>query len=237
MIYSGACNPITCEGGFTVKLRIIFSAISFALTLFGFLYGAFHLFREKKPLYFKLIVASAGCFAFEQLSLLVNYLTDGYYYITLGKLGIFGSLLFLLSAEYGSLDRLVDDGAGTKKYRTAALIAPALCIFALALIFYFAYPLGIVIASLTVFILLPSVPASYFTLKHIILPTDALGFSKATRAGNICTLAFCLLLFASDIALLYDSIFGNVFTVLTALLSALISIFAVRGERSWKELI
>lgn len=213
---------------------IILSAISFALTLAGFLYGAFCLFRSKKSLYFKLLVSSTGCLAFERLSALVNYLTDGYYYVTLGGLGIFGALLFLLSANYGLLNHIVDDGVGTAKYRLIACVAPVLSILALVRIFFCTFPLGPAVACAIIFILLPIIPASYFSLKHLILPVDAVGLLKATRRSDLCALLFYLSLIISTIALSQGKEWGNFFSVLSAVFSALISLSAARDERLWK---
>ena len=210
------------------------AAISFAIILGGFLYGAFHLFRSKTPLYFKLLVSASACLSFERLSALVNYLTDSYYYVTLGGLGVFGALLFLLSSNYGALNSIVDDGSGTRKYRTIAIIGPIASACALAYIFAAALPLGTAIAAAILIILLPLVPASYFTIKHLILPTDTAGLLKGTRLSNLCALLYYIFLVISTMALLKDKAWGNVFSILASLCAALIAVFAVKGEKQWK---
>lgn len=233
----GSANRYPNPEGTVLYMENITSVISFFLSLGGFLYGAVKLFHRKKPLYFKLLVASAGCLVFEQLSAVVNGLTGGDGLFTLGHLGIFASLLFLLSAEYGALDHLADEGIGTKKYRLFAGIAPVIVLAALAAVFYFVYPLGIALAVIVTGILLPAVPASYFSLKHLVLPADALGFLSVTRAIHVCMLLYTVSLPASVIATLQNAVLGNLSAVLTAGLAALISVLAVRGERLWKKQI
>ena len=132
---------------------------------------------------------------------------------------------------------MVDDGTGTKKYRLVSLCAPIVSLSALVAVFLCARTLGYVVGTVIVCILIPSVPASYYTFKHFILPPDVLGFLSVMRIVNACILMFYGMLFASVIVLLYNNTAGNILSMITAFLSALISILAVKGERQWIQLI
>ncbi len=215
-------------------MRIAFSLVSFIFTLCGVLYGAFHLFRKDKPFYFQMLVAAVGCLSFQQLSLLVNYLVDEYHYVSLGELGVFGSLMFLLSAEYSSLNRSENEEKG-KKMRAdlQAMIAPIVTIGMLIYIFFRAHTLGNIPALLILLILLPTVPVSFFALRNLIYPSDADGFLKHSRMSNFFVLLFVITLDVSTIVLLHSSLWGNMISLLSAVLATLVSFFAVRGDRQW----
>ena len=89
---------------------IIFALISFLIAAFAFGFGAVKLFKKKRPLYLQLLVCAAGCFALEQLSYVINLWCGVTAAVSIGMFGIFGSNFFLLSANYGTLDKIVDDG-------------------------------------------------------------------------------------------------------------------------------
>ena len=105
--------------------NMIFGLASFLIAAFAFGFGAAKLFKKKKPLYLQLLVCAAGCFAIQQLSNAVNIWCNVTAAVSIGMLGIFGCNFFLLSANFGTLDRIVDDGKGSGKARKLALAAPA----------------------------------------------------------------------------------------------------------------
>ncbi len=211
------------------------SAVSSLIVLAGFMYGAVHLLNRKKPLFLKLLVCSTGCYALETLSNFVNELTGGFdYAITLGYLGFFGALLFLLSANYGALDRLVDDGHPVK-YHLIAAFAPIISGMMLIRIFFGAKVFGAAAAVVTLLIMFPVVPASFFSCKHLILPEDPIGLLKVNRLSNLCALVFYASNLLSALAMIKTSETASMcFSLIAAVASAGISAFAVRGERRWK---
>lgn len=147
---------------------------------------------------------------------------EGFTPAYLGRIGFF---LFIITASYGQLDRIVDDGS--KKMRPArliALIAPA-CAALLyvpnAMIPDVPIATKITYALVWVFAMV----SLYFNLKHAIIPDLDFNFVKAIRPYNI----FALLLGASEllcltawnhlcgVAMVATSIIFSVFCVITML--------------------
>ena len=148
--------------------------------------------------------------------------------------GIFGSELFLLSANYGTFDSLVDDGSFPKA-RYQALAAPlilGIVIIGVAVIWWTE---SIFYAFILVIMLFPSVPASYFSLKHLLLPVDDFGLLNGTRLCNKTQLVFfsatsinaAMLFFFTEIEVGIMEIFISV-TLYFLIFSA------IKGAAVWK---
>ena len=215
-------------------MDLTFGLISFLIAAFAFGFGAAKLFKKKKPLYLQLLVCAAGCFAVQQLSYAVNIWCDVRAAVSIGMLGIFGCNFFLLSANFGTLDRIVDDGKGSGKARKLALAAPAV-MAALTVTAFLVWKgrdgFG---AVMWVVMLLPALPASYFNLKHILLPTDPFGFLRATKPCNLAALAFYLLTAAYGIgSASAGTAVGGVLSVLMSLSVLALSLCAVKGAERW----
>ena len=217
-------------------MDIIISLITFLISAFAFTYGALKLFKKGKPLYFQLIVCAAGCFALEQLSILVMYYCGGFTQnVYIGMFGLFGCNFFLLSANYGTLDKLVDDGSEkNKKAKKNALVAPIITIILIVVVFLLWIKFDVFCAIMILIIILPALPASYFNFKHLIMPIDELGLLKATRKCNAFALAFYLLIFVHATLLCYDLINYYFITfLLMALIILGLVITAVKGAKEW----
>ena len=96
-------------------------------TAVSFTYGAIRFFRKGKALYLQMIVGGLGCMmlsrAFQFIVLATTgSMPEGFH---IGMLGLVGGFMFFLSANYGQMDKLLDDGAREyRKYRLLSLIAP-----------------------------------------------------------------------------------------------------------------
>ena len=161
-------------------------------TLFSFIYGLNNFFKKGKPLFLQSITMAMGCHALGGVYHLCQTLTNGEVLegFTPAYLGRIGFFLFFITASYGQMDRIVDDGSpAIRKYRYIALAAP---IAALALYTPNAImedlPLATKIAVLLVW--LPGTVSVYFNLKHSIIPDFDFGFIKAIKPYNI--LSTCL---------------------------------------------
>lgn len=125
-------------------------------------------------------------------TLTTDDLIEGFTPAYLGRMGFF---LFILTASYGHLDKIVDDGS--PKMRPAglvALIAPllaALLYIPNLLIEDAAVSTKIVYAIVWI----PAVISVYFNLKHAIIPDLDFGFIKAIKPYNV----FVLLLSFSEL--------------------------------------
>ncbi len=210
------------------------------ISVAAFCYGAFKLFRNKIPLYFKIIVFAVGCYALEEVSSLITYLCGGFEnYLTVNALGAFGCYFFLLSVNYGQIDGVVDDGSPECiKARRIALIAPA--VLSAVLIDSFLDMLKIsdpLTAGLGLAISAPIPFAAYFSLKHLVIKDDAFGFLKTTRAYNFMALIHYFL----EIMYIYSSlrypVIGLVMEIMLPVSLFGMIIAAVKGAEIWKTLI
>ena len=216
-------------------LDIIYGVASFVLAAAAFWLGAVKLFGTRRPLYMKLLVCAAGCFMLEQQLLLINLWCGRRELFSIGMLGILGCNCFLLSANYGTLDKIVDDGS--KKNRPAkilAIIAPAVVAIACCNVFYVWRSKDLLCAVMWMLMLLPAIPASYLNLKHILLPMDDLGLLKATRLCNFSALVLYIVMAAFAACSASDS--SSLVGILSCLMSLSvfgISVSAIRGAKKW----
>ena len=210
--------------------------LSLLISAFAFGMGAGKLFKKGTPLYWQLYICAAGCFALRQLSETVNFLCGLRGNISVGMLGIFGCNFFLLSANYGTLDKVVDDGgAENKPARLYALAAPVIMAALIALVFFTWRKNDPVCGTLWFLMLLPMLPASYFNMKHLLLPLDAFELLRATRPCNLASLGFYLLsaLYGLLCALGNTALAGVTSVMLSVLMLFLVSA-AIRGAKKWK---
>ena len=96
-------------------------------TLFSLIFGLKYFFKKGKPLCLQSITMAMACHALGSVyhicqSLTSEELVEGF---TPAYLGRFGFFLFILTASYGHLDRIIDDGSPKmRKARLIALLAP-----------------------------------------------------------------------------------------------------------------
>ena len=210
--------------------------VPLAATLFSFIYGLNKFFKKGKPLFLQSITMAMGCHALGSIYHLCQTLTtedvlEGFTPAYLGRIGFF---LFLITASYGQMDRIVDDGSKkARPSRYIALLAP-LC----AVLLYLPngtmedLPLPTKIAVLLVW--LPALFSVYFNLKHAIIPDCDFGFIKAIKPYNI--LATCLG-FAELLCLTaWDYLYNTQLVIATILFAALcvaLIIVAKKGAEKW----
>lgn len=213
---------------------IIFALASFLLAAFAFGYGAAKLFKKKKPMYLQILVCAAGCFAIQQLSYVVNIWCDVTAAVSIGMFGIFGCNFFLLSANYGTLDKIVDDGKGSGKAKVLAIIAPVIMAVLAVVAFLSWKDKDMFCAVMWLVMLIPALPASYFNLKHILLPMDPFEFLRATKPCNIAALVFYIVTAAYVIC--SASMGGIVSGILSIAMSVSVlglSLCAIKGAKKW----
>lgn len=142
---------------------------------------------KTKALFPKLIAAGLGCTALGYLHNLVYYLVMGTaaagLYISF--LGIIGCYIFLLCASYGQLDGILDDGSREfRKARMLALLAPlGMHLLFIPILVSDQLSIGLKIVNYVGW--LPIIFASYFNLKHALLPDCGFAFVNAVRPYNV----------------------------------------------------
>lgn len=205
-------------------------------TLFSFVYGTRNFFRKGKPLFLQSITMAMGCHALGSIYHLCQTLTtetvlEGFTPAYLGRIGFF---LFLITASYGQMDRIVDDGTPVMRpARIIALIAPICAI--LLLIPNVAMddlPAKTKIAVALVWI--PALFSLYFNLKHAIIPDCDFGFIKAIKPYNVLAtaLGFAELLCLTAWDYLY-AVPLVISTVVFAILCVSMMIAAKKGAERW----
>ena len=205
-------------------------------TMLSFVYGLNKFFKRGKPLFLQSITMAMGCHALGSIyhvcqSLTMETVLEGFTPAYLGRIGFF---LFFITASYGQMDRIVDDGTkSVKPSRYIALIAPLL-----AVLLYLPnglmedLPLGTKISALLVW--LPATVSVYYNMKHAIIPDLDFGFIKAIKPYNIlaCCLGFAELLCLTAWDYLYDTQL-----IITALLFATLCVStmlaAKKGAEKW----
>lgn len=214
--------------------ELILAIASFAVAAGAFTFGVIRLFKKKKPLYFQLLVCAAGCFAIAQLSMLVNLWCNVTQAVSVGMLGILGCNFFLLSANYGTLDKIVDDGKGSKSARTVALIAPIVMAAATVAAFFVWKDKDTFCAVMWSLMMLPSLPASYYNLKHVLLPIDPFGFLIATKPCNIAALSFYVITAVYVIGTaVWGALTDGILAVLMSLAVLGLTVAAEKGAKQW----
>ena len=168
-----------------------------AATIFSLVYGLKYFFKKGKPLCVQSVTMAMASHALGTIYQLCLTLTsdnviEGFTPAYLGRIGFF---LFILTAGYGQLDKIVDDGSSKMRYaRILALIAPLL-----AALLYIPNALiqDVATATKVVYALvwIPGIISVYFNLKHIIIPDLDFGFIKAIKPYNF----FVLLLSFSEL--------------------------------------
>ena len=205
-------------------------------TLFSLVYGLRHFFKKGKPLFLQSITMAMGSHALGSIyhmcqSLTSENVVEGFTPAYLGRIGFF---LFIITASYGQLDRIVDDGSPKmRKSRIIALLAPVL-----ALLIYIpnALPEDIAVSTKVVYALvwLPAMISVYFNLKHAIIPDLDFGFIKAIKPYNLLVL---LLSFSELLCLTawdyYYPVFMAVSSVVFGALCICTMVLARRGVKKW----
>lgn len=203
---------------------------------FGFYYGLYRLFWNKRALYVRMVIFGVGSAMVGRLYETVALFAFGKlpYGFNIGMLGIVGSFLFFFSANYGQMDSLVDDGSKAfRKVRIIALAAPA-AVAALFLLFLQYQSYGADIAAFVLEVLVIA-QASYYHLKHIIIDDVDFGVVKSIRGYNFLGLAYALLcMFEMLMGVVeFPDAVWVVWTVLMCLVTLLIVPVLERGVTKW----
>lgn len=204
--------------------------------LAGFTYGLVSFFRKRSALYARMVVFGVGSAMmgrmFETLQLFLHgEIHSGF---QVGELGVVGCFLFFFTSNYGQVDSLVDDG--TKKItksRLLALLAPA-CIIGIYIFYYTRVGFGenAVVGFVEAAII---AIASYYHLKHLIIPDVENGVVDSLRWFNLLALIYAFLCMAEMVvsAVPISEVFAIIVYVLLALVLLLMVPVMGRGVKRW----
>lgn len=157
----------------------------------GFLWGVYQFFRNKGPLYAQIIVCGIACMMIDRLFQVIYILTQGEMRLgfDVALLSLAGAFLFLISANYGQIDSLVDDG--DRRFiltRITALIAPVIMLGLYSIPFFSVDILNIRVGLIIMVIVV--LPCSYYSFKHIIIYDVNDGLVKSLRPYNAMVLIY-----------------------------------------------
>lgn len=219
-----------------MTLILIANIIVCVCAFAGFIYGIIKFFKPKKAIFSQMIALAAGCAAFGRLYQIVRLLTGGDMFngFQLGIFGVIGSLMFLFSANFGTIDSLADDKSKKfLKYRLISISAPAAVLVSCVLFILLTdLPKSVKIASvlITFFVM----QASYYHLKHLIFPDVDYGIIKCLKPYNLLALIYTFLCTAETIVIGLNNQTGILIAgVLIGSLLIGIVISAERGIKKW----
>lgn len=192
--------------------------------------------NAKKALFPKLVALGIGCFALGSFHDIVYQFILGrqVFRIYLSFLGTIGCFMFLLSANYGQLDRLFDDGSRSFfKYRVTALVAPAVMLaIYMPIIFFDGIPFGMKVFAFLGWI--PMTAASYYNAKHAILPDCGFMFVKVIRPYNAAAIALELSQAFYIVMSIYQLSAGILVSSIAVSLSLIaVLYYAKKGAAKW----
>lgn len=215
------CNSLLCLGALT-----------------GFVYSLVKFFRPKKAMYKKMVGCALGCLFIERLYEIVQYVVVGDLpqLFQIGTFGNIGCFMFLFSANFGAIDSLIDDRSDKlKKYRLAALAAPAVALIAAAAILFSpSYPGRKIACAVEV---LFAGASSYYSLKHLIIPKEYSDFLSGMRAFHITSLVLAAAVALEDIIWCYQvRVQAAWYIPYAVLLFAMLALAPAleRGTKQWR---
>ena len=198
--------------------------------LIASIYGIGTAFRNKMPLFYKIILFSMlTCFMGNIYTLLYEFLwQQGDRSFHVGHLGYIGMFFFLFSSYYGAFDSLAD--GKQPKLRRFRLFA------GLVAVLYFAVSVFLMALSgkelWRYLVLLPMSFTLYFAAKHLIIPDVDMGIIKVMRPYNALIIALCIVmmlgLFSAP-----GSKFELICSIGTGFLMAACLPIARNGVRKW----
>jgi hypothetical protein len=174
-------------------ITLLYAAMTAAAAV-SFFFGAVKYLRPHKPLYASMIVLGVGCVmigrAYSFLRILTGLPTEGVFHV--GILGTVGAFAFFFSANFGQIDSLVDGGgSGFVKYRILGSLG--VIVVALEYVFILSSPDTLAVKISDGIAAAVIAGASYFHVKHILIPDVDYGVVKCQRGYNILALIYGIL--------------------------------------------
>jgi len=157
----------------------------------SFAWGCCRSIGKKTALFKSLVFGAMGCLMLGRLYEVITILIEGDIpdSFHIGLYAVMGGFMFLLSSSYGQMDGLVDDRSPElRRYRLIAFVAPLLilCIGLVPLLYPERFAFRIACEIPLVFVC----GASYFSLKHLIVPDVSFGIIQSIRKYSLS--ALCL---------------------------------------------
>ncbi|MDO4811395.1 MAG: hypothetical protein Q3985_05560 [Eubacteriales bacterium] len=212
--------------------------LSDLVLLAAVIYGVRVFLMRKAPLYFRILTLATVCYASASVFRMLYYLCYQVIFQGMGItfFGYFGCYLFLFSANFGQYDSLIDEKSTRfRKYRIISVLAPA-AVLVLILIHTFSNAENAApsVNFVTGIGYIPAVFASYYNLKHFIIPDMGFLFVRWIRRANLCALiievADVLRVLLSALA---DKWPGALLSLIISAAFLMMLLFAEGGRKTW----
>lgn len=196
--------------------------------------------KKKSPLYFRLLFFGAACFLLEELYYLADYACTGAWSdeFSFAAFGAGAGYAFMLSANYGLFDHLVDDGSKEcRRTGKLALFMPAVlvAVYILVSAFFIRTTGNVTYVILTVLCKTPMIFAAYFHTKHLFLPDKLHFLVDSLRPCNAVSLIVILTDVLSDVFFAFGNLTAySICETVFSLSMIFMMITAERGRRRWK---
>lgn len=205
-------------------------------TLGCLIYGLRHFFKKGKPLFVQSLTMAMGSHALGSIYQLCVTITsedvlEGFTPAYLGRIGFF---LFIITASYGQLDRIIDDRSSKMRpSRFIALVAPA-CAGLLYIPNAIVDDVPVETKVTYAVVWGAAMISVYFDFKHLIIPDLDFGFVKMIKPYNAFVIClsfaelFCLTAwtYLYGLPMLITSIVFSVFCICTI-------VSAKKGVEKW----
>ena len=217
-----------------MNMLLIENLAILACSVIGFLSGIRYL-KLRKVIFAGMIVQGVICFSLGRLFQCGLLWTGGSLteYFHLGYLGAMGAFAYFFSANYGTIDSLVDSGG--KEFRKYRIISSASEVYVLAMMLSILLSpavLAFKISSAVVCWIIGA--ACYFHIKHLMIPDVDYGVVRCLRPFNALAVALSVFAMLEMTALAWDQqvllyISGIGLCVVTLLLVPVMD----RGVKKW----
>ena len=213
------------------------SIILLAAAAIGFFIGAPKYLRPRRPLYASMIVLGVGCIMIGKIYTFLRILTGlpvfGVFHV--GILGTVGAFAFFFSANFGQIDSLVD--SGDKEFMKYRIIAVAgILITGILYTFILLSPATTAEKFKTGIAAISIAAASYFHVKHILIPDIDYGVVSCQRGYNIIALIYGISCMLEMTATSYSSdILLFISCALQCAASAIIVPVMDKGVQKWSK--
>ena len=210
--------------------------VPLAATLFSLCYGLKHFFKKGKPLFLQSLTMAMASHTLGSIYHLCQTLTsdivvEGFTPAYLGRIGFF---LFLITASYGQLDRIVDDGSPKMRPAKAIALLASLAVILLFIPNAKVYDTPTITKVVYAFVWLPAMVSVYFNLKHAVIPNLDFGFIKSIKTYNVLVL---MLSFSELLALSAWNFYFATQLAVTAILFAVLCVATIiaakKGVEQW----
>lgn len=218
-----------------MEIAALVADIVFLISLIASsIYGIIKHFKRKAVLFMQIITSAIICLTLGQLFIVVLKFTSSVTYdVNVGALGTIGCFFFLFSASFGQIDGLGDSkDKSLRKYRLIPLALPLL--FLVCYVFICLSKVSFALKIVDGFIILVLSLATYYNLKHLILPDVDCGILQVMKRYNL----FIIIIATVSATKLFMPIlaideFSFILTFLLAGLCSCVIPLADSGVKKW----